>query len=106
MPLPFVIIDGYNLMHAAGMARARYGPGGFEKSRNRFLNYVINRLRPEELARTTIVFDAGQSRNDGTRESELEGMTVLYCESGSDADSLIEELLASHLRYYHSVLIV
>ena len=68
MATPFRIIDGYNLMHAAGMARRRYGPGDLERYRNRFIRLVAARLTEEERARTTIVFDARDPHVDGPRE--------------------------------------
>ena len=32
MPLPYHLIDGYNLLHAAGLAREKYGPGDLERA--------------------------------------------------------------------------
>jgi len=58
MAQKFLIIDGYNLMHAAGMARERYGPGDLERCRERLLRFLHSRLTAEERKRTTIVFDA------------------------------------------------
>ncbi|MGZ0165986.1 MAG: NYN domain-containing protein [Planctomycetales bacterium] len=92
----FRIIDGYNLMHSVGYARERYGQGGLERSRNRLLRFLINRLDHEERRRTTIVFDARTIPFEGVREQKLEGMTILFNKAGSDADTLIEELILEH----------
>jgi uncharacterized protein len=92
----FRIIDGYNLMHSVGYARERYGQGGLERSRNRLLRFLVNRLDLEERRRTTIVFDARTVPFEGTREQKLEGMRILFNEAGSDADTLIEELILEH----------
>ena len=92
----FRIIDGYNLMHSVGYARERYGQGGLERSRNRLLRFLTNRLDHEERRRTTIVFDARTIPFEGVREQKLEGMTILFNKAGSDADTLIEELILEH----------
>jgi uncharacterized protein len=92
----FRIIDGYNLMHSVGYARERYGQGGLERSRNRLLRFLINRLDLEERRRTTIVFDARTIPFEGVREQKLEEMTILFNKAGSDADTLIEELILEH----------
>jgi len=96
MPERFLIIDGYNLLHAAGMARYRYGPGELEKARNRLLNFLVSRLNASERARTTIVFDAADAPYESTRRSGLEGMTVLFAKRGGDADTVIERLVEIH----------
>jgi uncharacterized protein len=92
----FRIIDGYNLMHSVGYARERYGQGGLERSRNRLLRFLVNRLDLEERRRTTIVFDARTVPFEGVREQTLEEMTILFNQPGSDADTLIEELILAH----------
>jgi uncharacterized protein len=92
----FRIIDGYNLMHSVGYAQERYGQGGLERSRNRLLRFLVNRLDLEERRRTTIVFDARTIPFEGTREQTLEEMTILFNQAGSDADTLIEELILEH----------
>jgi uncharacterized protein len=96
MSEPFTIIDGYNLMHAAGMARLRYGPGDLERCRTRFLRFLSRRLTAEERDRTTVVFDAGEAPSDMSRRTTLDGMTILFAPAGSDADTAIEELIAAH----------
>lgn len=92
----FRIIDGYNLMHSIGFAKERYGLGGLERSRNRLLRFLANRLDFEERRRTTIVFDARKVPFDGVPELQFEEMTVLFNAPGSDADTLIEELIRQH----------
>ena len=96
MAKPFLIIDGYNLMHAAGMARSRYGPGDLQRCRSWFLNFVIGRLHPQERDRTTIVFDATGVPPDLPRQTVYQGVQILFNREGSDADTLIEELIADH----------
>lgn len=92
----FRIIDGYNLMHSVGYARERYGLGGLERSRHRLLRFLANRLDLDERRRTTVVFDARQIPFEGVREQKVEEMTILFNDAGSDADTLIEELIREH----------
>ena len=92
----FRIIDGYNLMHSVGYARERYGQGGLERSRNRLVRFLVNRLDLEERRRTTIVFDARTIPFEGVREQKFEELTILFNLAGSDADTLIEELILEH----------
>lgn len=92
----FYIIDGYNLLHAAGLGRDNYGPGGLERSRNRLLRWLANRLDLDERRRTTVVFDAPSRPPDTARRQSFEQMTILFNPPGSDADAVIEDLIASH----------
>lgn len=91
-----LLIDGYNLMHFAGLARAKYGPGGFEQARDRFLRLLQSGLAAEERQRTTVVFDAQHAPHPNRTARHLRGMTVLFSPSGSEADDTIEELIRAH----------
>ena len=92
----FLIIDGYNLMHAAGLGRKSYGPGDLEKSRKRLLTLVNSRLDRTAAADTTIVFDATQPLASDLPPETAPPMTVLFSSNGRDADTEIELLLATH----------
>ena len=92
----FRIIDGYNLMHSVGYAREQYGQGGLERSRTRLLRFLVNRLDQDERRRTTVVFDARAIPFEGVREYKYHELTVLFNPAGSDADTLIEELILEH----------
>ena len=83
-------------MHATGLGKRRYGPRGLEKCRNGLLNYLANHLTVRQRARTTIVFDAAEAPGDLPRHSKQNGMEIIYASDWSDADSLIEELIANH----------
>lgn len=96
MPQPFVLIDGYNLMHASGLARRTYGPGDLEVCRNRLLQQLSARLNEEACRRTTVVFDAFDSVGDDQRLQHLHGLTVIFAPAGTDADSELERLIAEH----------
>jgi predicted RNA-binding protein with PIN domain len=93
----FLIIDGYNLMHAWGLARQRYGPGDLERLRERFLQELANRLTDEERSRTMIVFDAGaEAPTDIPTESVFRTMQIVFARRQADADAKIEQLVKAH----------
>ncbi len=93
MATPFIIIDGYNLMHAAGFARAHYGPGDLERCRNQFLLFLAQHIAPHQRQRTTVVFDAANSLSDLNQHVRYQKMTIEYAAHHADADALIEELI-------------
>jgi uncharacterized protein len=90
MPL---LIDGYNLMHAAGVLGSGRGRGSLERSREALLNVLAESLAAEELARTTIVFDARDPPWGLSRKLDHRGITVCFASRHEDADSMIEELI-------------
>ena len=96
MPDPFLLIDGYNLMHAVGMFRQRYGPGEFEKWRNRFLHYLSGSLTPRERERTTVVFDAPSTDCRQVQQMESHSLLIMFAEGDLEADDVLEELIAAH----------
>jgi hypothetical protein len=92
----FLLIDGYNLMHAAGMARERYGPGDLQRARERLLKFLFQRLVPSELSKTTIVFDSREAP-PGLPAGWLDkGVQILFAAPTGDADETIEDLLRGH----------
>jgi len=88
-----VIIDGYNLLSAVGITGRGLGPGGLERSRLALLNFLAASLRPDQLARTTVVFDAREAPPGLPRVVAHRGITVRFAAGFEDADSLIEELI-------------
>lgn len=95
MATRYLLIDGYNLLHAAGLARDRYGPGQFEKCRQRLLQEVADRLTAEQRVSTTVIFDAQHAPPDVPSVQRFAGISVVFS-VGSDADSLIEAMLEKH----------
>ena len=96
MAREFLIIDGYNLMHAAGMARPSYGPGDLERCRNRLLRFLKSVLSAEARGRTTIVFDAWEPPPGRSSCYTVAGMTVQFAEAPGEADAVIEQLITAH----------
>lgn len=96
MPAPFLIIDGYNLLHAAGLSQARYAPGDLQRQRHRLLVRLATALTPAERVRCTVAFDAIDAPSGLEREYRHAEIRILFAEPGHDADSLIEELVEAH----------
>ncbi|MDG3006314.1 NYN domain-containing protein [Paludisphaera mucosa] len=89
------LIDGYNVMHAAGVVDSKMGRHQFRGARKRFLDRLAAALK-DLAAETTIVFDANQPPADFPIESNYRGMTVIFAVADADADSRIERILAHH----------
>ncbi|MCR9202493.1 MAG: NYN domain-containing protein [Planctomycetaceae bacterium] len=96
MATPFLIIDGYNLMHAAGIARRQYAQGDMQKCRNELELRMAGLLAEPALKRTTIVYDAFNSPGNDQRIFHRKGLKVVFAPAGQDADGEIERLLSAH----------
>ena len=96
MASTFLIIDGYNLMHEAGLARVTYGPGDLGRKRLELLVRLAKRMTVEERRRCTVVFDAVDAPSQPTRRFKHDELVVLFAEPGHEADELIETLIAQH----------
>ncbi len=90
------LIDGYNLMFAAGLMGRKFTPEGFRKARNRFLNDLAVFLDPVEAHLTTIVFDANDAPTHVLASVHHKGISVLYAVDHDSADEQIEDLIAQH----------
>jgi predicted RNA-binding protein with PIN domain len=90
-----LLIDGYNLLHASGILGRGVGPGSLERSRGALIRFLSESLDDSVLRRTTVVFDAREAPPGLPREQKQLGLTVRFAEPGSDADALIEQLIAS-----------
>ena len=93
MSPPFLLIDGYNLLFAAGLARRRFGPGDLERGRRRLLGWLGDGLTESERARTTVVFDAARNPADRPTQLEYAAMTIVFAR---DADAELESLINGH----------
>jgi uncharacterized protein len=88
-----LIVDGYNLIHAAGILGRGVGPGGLERSRLALLNFIVESIDPAEIPNTTIVFDAQNAPPGLPHTLAYRGLLVRFAPSPGDADALIEELI-------------
>ncbi len=96
MATPYLIIDGYNLMHAAGFARRSYAQGDLARCRRQLNQLLIADLDVTVLARATVVYDAFDSPSNSNRQHRHAGLAILFAPKGADADSEIERLLNQH----------
>src|SRR5688572_18723775 len=96
MPVPYHLIDGYNLLHAAGLARETYGSGDLERARFALLVRVADGLDDAQRGRTSVVFDAADPPPDAARQFRFRDMTIIFAVASTDADALIEELIRVH----------
>lgn len=92
----FLLIDGYNLLHATGIVARGFGPGTLERARLALLGFLAASIDPDERTRTTIVFDAGERLPGLPCEMEHGGLKVLFAAGYADADTLLEELIRRH----------
>ncbi len=96
MPKRFLIIDGYNLLHAAGMMPGHIDGAMLAKARARLLRFLEGRISSSERERTTIVFDVNRTMAEVSERETIHGMTVLNAIAYPDADTLIEQLIREH----------
>jgi len=88
-----LIVDGYNLLHAAGLSRARYAPRDLQRQRHKLLARLSGLLNDRERRHCTVAFDAFDAPPGLPRRSSHGEITVLFAEPGADADGLIETLI-------------
>ena len=88
------LIDGYNVMYAAGLLGGKLGPDGLRKIRHRFLNDLAAWLGPVEAHQTTVVFDASDPPAGLPRQSRHKGLTVVFAVEDAEADERLEWLIA------------
>ena len=86
------LIDGYNLLHAAGILKGRVGPFGLQKARLGLLGLLHSTYR-EDSPTVTVMFDAANAPADTPEEGEYQGIRVRWARGGESADDLIESLI-------------
>jgi uncharacterized protein len=90
------LIDGYNVMFAAGLMGRKFGPDQFRKVRQRFLNDLASTLDPVDAHMTTVVFDANDGPGHVPASTRHKGITILFAVDHDSADERIEDLIAHH----------
>jgi uncharacterized protein len=91
------LIDGYNLMHAAGALGGEVIPReAFRRKRRQFLNTIADALGAERAHETTVVFDASVPPADFPLEASYKGLTLIFALEDENADARIERLIAAH----------
>jgi predicted RNA-binding protein with PIN domain len=87
------LIDGYNVMHAAGLLGPKLSREGFRRARRRFLDGLADALPVEREGDVTVVFDASVPPGDFPLSSTYRGIRVVFALGDEDADSRIEYML-------------
>lgn len=90
-----ILIDGYNLMYAAGIDGGGRGPGGLQRSRSALIRFVAAALTDRDRSTTVIVFDAAGAPPGLPATIAYDGLTVRFAKGYADADELLEELIAA-----------
>lgn len=88
-----LLIDGYNLIHAANILGRGIGPGGLERARKALLDFLVASLEERERHSTIVVFDAEHAPPGLPRSIQYQGISVRFSAGYGDADELIEELI-------------
>lgn len=96
MARPFLILDGYNVMHAAGLGHFRSQSGALQDARTALLHLVADSLTDHERSRTHVVFDAMNAPTGLPRTYRVRGLEVEFAAPGHDADTVIEDLIRDH----------
>jgi hypothetical protein len=89
------LIDGYNLMHAVGLASRAMAPGGLDRARTRFLDWLAEAAGGRGVT-VRVVFDA-QGSPFASPETDHRGVRVRFA-ARRTADDEIEDLLAAEPR--------
>ena len=89
------LIDGYNLMHAIGLARRGLPAGALHLARKRFLDWLADVIQGRDVE-VLVVFDAAGAAT-ASPEGDHRGVKVRFT-FGHTADDEIEELLAAESR--------
>jgi uncharacterized protein len=87
------LIDGYNVMHAAGRLGPKLSREGFRRARRRFLDELADVFPVERDGDVTVVFDASVPPGDFPISSTYRGLRVIFAYGDEDADSRIEYIL-------------
>ena len=91
------LIDGYNLMHAAGALNGReLRRESFHRKRRRFLSDLADALGPERCRETTVVLDASTPPADFPLKTVYQGLNLIFALGDENADARIEDLIAAH----------
>jgi uncharacterized protein len=91
-----LLIDGYNLMYAAGIVGVGKGRGGgLERSRAALCRFVAEALTDAERSGAVVVFDAAGAPPGLPDTLHFAGVKIRFAKGYADADELIEELIAA-----------
>jgi uncharacterized protein len=87
------LIDGYNVMHAAGLLGPKLSRQGFRRVRRRFLDELAEILPVDREGDVTVVFDASVPPGDFPISSSYRGLRVIFALGDENADARIEYII-------------
>ncbi|QDU88465.1 YacP-like NYN domain protein [Pirellulimonas nuda] len=90
------LIDGYNLLHAAGVFAQGQAAGTLQAEREALLAMLAGRLTAKQRRVTTIVFDAAGAPPGLPDTATHESIKIRYARGYEDADALLEEIIEQH----------
>jgi len=90
-----LLIDGYNVMYAAGLMNQVRGPKGLHFARQRFLDRLASAAPNSTEADVTVVFDAEAAPPGFSRLARYKGLEIEFAIDEADADSRIEDRIAA-----------
>lgn len=92
-----LIIDGYNLLHAAGLAKKKYAQGELEQARENLQSLLRRLLSTREQEQTAIVFDTARRAPSLSDHALRAGqIRILFSSQHGNADALIESMIEDH----------
>ncbi len=92
---PWLLIDGYNLLHASSVF-GRHGRTSLERSREALLDWLARVLEEPQRQRTTVVFDAREAPPGLPDTLQKHGLQIRFAPRGGEADELLELLILEH----------
>ena len=87
-----LIVDGYNVIRQAGGPYDRLYESDPDAARTRLVSDVAGYAAGEW--RATVVFDGGGNPSSDGTPHEIAGVDVIFSAYGTDADSVVERLVA------------
>lgn len=93
---PRLVIDGYNLLYAAGILSSGADQGTLAGARRALLGWLAHVLTPERQSRTVVVFDAQHPPPGFADRVHHERIMVHFARGYENADALIEHYVAKN----------
>lgn len=91
-----LIIDGYNLLYAAGIGGQWETENSFQQDRLALLESLRSVIDPRELSKTTVVFDSQVALPHLPKVFHHREIEVRFSYGYPDADALIEQMIQEH----------
>lgn len=96
MPVPKILIDGYNVLFQSQLVGRGRGRQWLPAARNRLLQLLTSRLTPAELSTTQVVFDAPQVGQAPPGVTQPSGLSICFAVGHDEADDLLEQIIREH----------